>query len=341
MRVALLVVVGLLATAPAVAGREAVVLMYHRFGEDRHPSTSVRMEQFRSHLDHLDEGGFEVVPLEAVVAAARGGEELPARAVAITIDDAFRSVYQRAYPLLRERGWPFTVFVATDPVDAGLADYMTWDQMREMAGQGATFANHGASHDSLIDRREEETAEQWRSRVTDDIRRAERRLAQELDPLPGVFAYPYGEYDSQVAVIVRDLGYVAFGQQSGAVGPSSDTRALPRFPMAESYAGLDQFTVKVASLPLPVSAVEPWEPVTSAARPRMVVTLGRTDARLERLACYAGDGSRAEVEWLEPDRRFAVRAASDLPQGRSRYNCTAPLPSGERFVWYSHLWIRR
>jgi hypothetical protein len=166
-------------------------------------------------------------------------------------------------------------------------------------------------------------------------------LAEELQPLPGILAYPYGEYDISVAELVTNLGYVAFGQQSGAVGKTSDQRALPRFPMAEVYANIEDFAVKVATRPLPVAAVEPWDPVTTGRRPGIEVTLAETDADLDRLACFVGGQGEVVVEWIEPGRRFSVTPKKDLQPGRNRVNCTAPTAAGGAFHWYSHPWIVR
>jgi peptidoglycan/xylan/chitin deacetylase (PgdA/CDA1 family) len=325
---------------PVVADSGAVVLMYHRFGEDRFPSTSIRVEQFEAHLQHLRDGGYTVVPLTDVLDALAGGRSLPCRAVAITIDDAYRSVYDVAFPLLAEHGFPFTVFVATDPVDQGLAAYMSWDQMREMATHGASFANHGASHESWIARRPDETDGAWRTRVTADVSRGWRRLSAELEPIPSVFAYPYGEYDRAAAELLRESGYVAFGQQSGATGPLSDRRALPRFPLAEAFGDMDSFRTKVASLPLPVEAVVPWDPVVTTDRPSVEVTLGDTLARSEELACFVSGQGRVEPRWIESDRRFSVAPEQPLGPGRQRVNCTAPRDDG-RYFWFSHPWIVR
>lgn len=328
------------AVVAAVASDSAVVLMYHRFGEDRYPSTNIRIEQLEAQLEHLRDGGSTVVPMTDLVASLTAGDPLPDRAVVLTVDDAYRSVYEVAFPRLRREGFPFTVFVATDPVDARLPDYMTWNQMREMAAAGVTFANHGASHSSLVERLSGESDADWRTRVRADVEKGRQRLSEELDPIATVFAYPYGEYDAVTASIVRDMGYLAFGQQSGAVGPSSDRRALPRFPMAEAFADLAEFRTKVASVPMPVSSVEPWDPVVATTRPTLEVTLDAGDAQLDRLACFVSGQGRVEVEWLEPGRRFRVGPPADLGAGRQRVNCTAPRPDG-RFVWFSHPWIVR
>ena len=329
-----------LLTTSALAADSAVVLMYHRFGEDKYPSTSIRVEQFQAHLEYLKVSGYAVVPLAAVHAAINGGMPLPQRAVAITIDDAYRSVYDVAFPMFKEFGYPFTVFVATDAVDDGLPANMTWDQMREMATAGATFANHGAAHRSTIDRDDGATDAEWLAAVRSDIEKGAERLAEELAPLQGSFAYPYGEYTTKVGNMLQDMGYDSFGQHSGAVGPDSDRRALPRYPMAESFGDMGQFRTKIASVPMPVTSVEPWEPITADTQPTITVTLGETDARLDELACYVSAQGRVEVDWQETGSRFVVGPVKPFNKGRRRVNCTAPGNDG-RYLWFSHQWIIR
>jgi len=322
----------------AWADDSAVVLMYHRFGEDRYPATNIKIEQFDEQLELLKKEGFAVVPLSKLLAALTGGEALPPKAVVITIDDAYRSIYEVAYPKLRRYGFPFTVFVATDGVDEKLSAYMTWEQMREMAGGGASFANHGASHLSMIERLEGEPDDARIKRVLADVEKGRRRLAEELKPVPEVFAYPYGEYDSAVAEKLRRMGYICFGQHSGAVGSKSDLRALPRFPVAEAFADMDELKVKLRSLPMPIEAVTPWEPVVNDTRPEIEIALGKADARLAELACFVGGQGRVPVRWIEAGKRFAVSPQRPLGAGRQRVNCTAPRNDG-RYLWFSHPWF--
>ena len=333
-----LVFVILLASELALAADSAVVLMYHRFGEDDFPSTSIRTAQFEEQLAYLRDEGFTVVPLARVLDALINGTPLPDRAVAITIDDAYRSVYTEGFPRLAAAGMPFTVFVSTEPVDQGLPGYMSWDEMREMAKQGASFANHGAAHDSVLERLDNESESAWLARVRANIEAGATRLADELEPLENAFAYPYGEYNTATGDLMHDLGYISFGQQSGAVGPTADTRALPRFPMAEAFGDMDQFRTKVASKPLPVVRLEPWEPVTTSRLPVVEITLGEADARYGELACFIGGQGRVDVSWLEPGIRFAVGPTSAFSPGRQRVNCTAPHNEGG-YLWFSHQWI--
>ncbi|ROR29510.1 polysaccharide deacetylase family protein [Inmirania thermothiophila] len=318
---------------------DGVILLYHRFGEDRFPATSIGLGAFEAQLEHLAEGGYRVVPLAEIADAVRTGRPVPDRTVAITVDDAYRSVFDAAWPRLRARGWPFTVFVATDPVDRGLPGFMTWGQMREMAAAGVAFANHGRSHDSLLRRPGEDEAA-WRARVRAELLGAQARLEAELGVRERLFAYPYGEFDAALAGLVRGLGFVAFGQHSGPVGRWSDPRALPRFPVGSAGVGGDEFRLKVAARALPVARAEPWDPrVPQGSNPprlRLVLApvAGPDPARL---ACYAGGQGAIPVRHLG-GRAFEVVARAPLPPGRARYTCTAPGADG-RWYWYSHPWI--
>ncbi|NOR19677.1 MAG: polysaccharide deacetylase family protein, partial [Xanthomonadales bacterium] len=213
---------GLLYVQTVMAANSAVVFMYHRFGEDKHPTTSIRLEQFRQQLEYLREDGFNVIPLPDLMAFLTRKQSLPEKAVVITMDDAYRSIYQVAYPLLKEYGYPFTVFVSSDPVDRGLPDYLSWEQIREMAKTGVKFANHGAEHTYLVRRLNDESESDWLQRAGADIDKGWQRLTEELPgdnkPLGGVFAYPYGEYDTKIADLLKQRSYLAFGQHSGAIG---------------------------------------------------------------------------------------------------------------------------
>ncbi|WP_136797570.1 polysaccharide deacetylase family protein [Desulfosediminicola ganghwensis] len=316
----------------------AVVFMYHRFGEAQYPSTNVTIEQFEQQLNYLKENNFTVLPLEEIVEAIQQRQPLPENSVAITIDDAYRSVYEVAYPRLQAMNFPFTVFVATGSVDEKNPAIMSWQQIREMHNNGVTFANHTEKHEYLVRRQQDESVMEWTQRITASIETAQRRLQEELGHAPMLFAYPYGEYSHEVMDIVEKLGYTAFGQHSGGMGIFSNQLALPRFPIAEAFADLGSFRTKARSLPLPVIQQEPVNPLTSESRPELTITLTPADANLEQLACYFG-ADRMQIEWLIPNEKFSIQATKDLPSGRSRYNCTAPNMAGNRYYWLSHQWI--
>ena len=341
MLLALLLSPGL-AAASSPDPAHAVVLMYHHVGEDGQPSTRVTTDQFTAHLETIAAEGYTVVPLADVVAALTGGPALPEKAVAITFDDGYRSVGEVAHPLLAERDWPYTVFVNTAPVDDGYSQYLDWSRMREMAQAGATFANHSTSHDPLFVREAGEDQAAWAERIREDLDHAQRRLVDALGKAvltdPPLLAYPYGEYDEALMGLVDEMGYLAFGQQSGAVGETSRLQALPRFSLNERYGEAEAFTLRLNTRALPVAEQSPVSPVReSAEAPQLTITLAEDDLTTERLGCFYGS-ERLSVEWREPGRQFTVQGEANLPVGRSRYNCTLPNGDGG-YYWFSQLWV--
>jgi hypothetical protein len=110
--------------------------------------------------------------------------------------------------------------------------------------------------------------------------------------------------------------------------------------MAEAFADMNDFRTKALSLPLPVTKVVPWDPVTTERTPEITITLGKSVARFDELACFVGGQGRVEVRWIEPATRFAVMPGRPLGKGRHRVNCTAPRDDG-RYLWFSHQWIVR
>ncbi|MGB9428796.1 MAG: polysaccharide deacetylase family protein [Gammaproteobacteria bacterium] len=320
----------------------AVVFIYHRFGDDRHPSTNIRLDQFDAQLNWLAKNDYQVWPLPKIVDYLKDNKPIPDHVVAITIDDAFQSMYDNAYPRLKARGWPFTVFVSTGAIDQHLPDFMSWDELRDMAKHGANFGDHTVDHAHLPFREKGETDLAWADRMRHDILQAQSRLQAELGPhtnqSPKLFAYPYGEFDQDLAELVNGLDFVAFGQEAGAVSEPLDPRALPRFPIEEHYADLPSFILKARSLPMPITRLEPWNPlVTNNNPPRLVMTLEPGAIPPAALHCYL-NGPPMTITWLDAARtRFSLQTDHALGVGRSRYNCTAQV-SG-RYYWYSHVWL--
>lgn len=333
----LLVTLGLLLPLSAPA---AVVLMYHHVSEETPASTSVAPAQFADHLQRLSDNGFRVLPLDELVEAVRQGLDPSEKVAAITFDDGYRSVYDTALPMLEERGWSGAVFVSTAGVREGWREMMTPEMLRDTRERGHLVLNHTVSHPHMVRGHDEESRDAWRRRMREEILAAQRQLEQWLGAAPPRYlAWPYGEHTPALRGLARDLDFIAFGQQSGALGRYTDWQQVPRIPVNRHYAGWSSLGNKVLGLPLPVTGVEPDSGVTGEARPELVLRLeGDWTGRIN---CFVGGGkadTRARLEGGETVLR--VRSGDDLGPGRHRYNCTAPAAEG-RYYWYSWLWMRR
>lgn len=327
----------------AGAADHAVILQYHFFGDEHPASTTVSMDVFRRHLQIIRETGCSVWPLGKIVEYLEKGKELPDMCVAISIDDAYRSVYNRALPVLEEFGYPAALFIPTGAVDEGLAGYMSWDQIRDAMKRGIEPASHGHRHIYMLRRLEGESEKEWERRIKKDIMLSLRRMKEELNTEVELFAYPYGEYSSGLKKIVAGLGLTAFGQQSGPAGTGSDFTALPRFPVSGRFSDPESFRIKLTSLPLPVVSAVPENPVIGldVKTPELRLELAEGKYSLSTLACYVSGQGRTGVDWIDREKLILrVKAEKPLPSGRSRYNFTARHLDENRYFWYSHLWIK-
>ncbi|NEZ04259.1 polysaccharide deacetylase family protein [Wenzhouxiangella sp. XN201] len=327
-------------------GRDhGVVLLYHHVSADTPAVTSVTPARFEAHLQWLDEQGFEVWPLARLLRASIDGDEsVPENVVAITFDDAYESVHAEAWPRLKARGWPFTVFVNTDAVDAGHQPYMNWDQLRELAAAGAAIENHSATHAHLIAREGRESRSDWRERVRADISTARERITEETGKTPTLFAYPYGEDSQALAEIVDEHNEFGLAQRSGAVGPRTDRLSVPRFPMASGFDGMERFALAVNARPLPVTESEPAPPGDGVRSPveSLRLELAEGDYRHGQIGCFSGGGQQLEID-LEagPPHVLQIEIGGAGSTGRNKINCTAPATDGSGdYFWYSFQWVQ-
>jgi peptidoglycan/xylan/chitin deacetylase (PgdA/CDA1 family) len=320
----------------------AVILQYHNVSDTAPASTSTRVELFEQHLAYLAEHDFTVMPLPELISQLQGGQALPDKTVAITFDDGYRSVYDTAFARLKQYGFAFTVFVNSAPIEQGLSEFVTWDELAQMAQAGGSIANHTKTHPFMVRQQAGETNKQWRERIEREVTGAEQAIKKATGESLKLLAYPYGEFDYKLKKLLQTLGYVGLGQHSGAVDARSDFLALPRFPMGGDYAKLESFITKVQTRPLPIKARTLYrhknllnEPVVPAgSRPQVRLTLAHKKLAAG-LTCYY----RGQELPLERDgAHITITPKQGLAPGRSRFNCTARAEDG-RYYWYSQPWF--
>jgi poly-beta-1,6-N-acetyl-D-glucosamine N-deacetylase len=327
----------------AFYSQAAVVLIYHHVSNSTPKSTSISPEDFTAHLNYLETNQFKVVPLTDLVELIRQNKPLPDKTVAITFDDSYRDVYESAYPILKKRNWPFTFFVNTDSVGKGKL-FVTWDQLREMSKNGVTIANHSTAHNHMVRQNADESLAEWKIRVEKEITLAQQKIEQEIGSAPAIFAYPYGEYNTDLKLILRKLGYIGFTQQAGALSLVTDKQILPRYPFGGSFTKLDDFTLKVNSLALPVTAVrfysankKPLTTNTVNAGDKPYFEMQLADIGLiKKVNCFL-NGEPMLIETEGSTVKIAFKKSLD--QGRTKVTCTAPGSERGKFYWFTQLWL--
>ena len=311
----------------------AAILLYHHVSSSTPASTSISPEAFKSHMEYLD-AHHTVVSLQDVVSAIQHNSTLPENAVAITFDDGYANILDNAHPILADLGFPYTVFINPDEIGVG-PKQLTWEQVIAMHNDGVVFANHTLDHLHMLNGEQVMGERAWLEKVWQNVESAEKKIEDKLDISLKYLAYPFGEYNTALANKLKAEGYIGFGQHSGAVGPSSDMQALPRFPAAGPYANLATLKTKLNSLAMPVTQSSHKDPrmTTRNLSSPISLTIDSDDVRLTQVNCFFG-GDPIETSLEENVLTFTLDET--LPVGRSRVNCTAPsnAQSG-RYYWYS------
>lgn len=330
----------MLLTLPQLSvASEVHVFVYHRFGDNRYPSTNIALDAFEGQLRLLRDGNWTVLTLGEVVQRLRAATSLPERCAVLTIDDAFDSFLADGVPLLRRFGFPATLFVNTDAI--GTPGNATWTQLRQLAASGIEIGNQSASHAYLLDRWSKESPAHWQERVRADLRRAQDALRVNLGKPAQVFAYPYGEHDPELQALVRAEGFLAAAAQtSGVIGPQSDLYALPRFPMGGRSATVAEFERKLSLHPLPVTVLDPRTTIINDEElPELTLVIDASAVDLGRLQCFVDGEPRCHVRRLEgTEERFLVTEAGKFSGRRAKVTLTAPGRRG--WYWFSLLLIR-
>jgi len=340
--------ISVLLLAPVSPSTAAIIIQYHHVSNEAPHATTIPPALFAQHMAYLHENNYRVVPLADLVSDLKNKKLPLEKTIAITFDDGYRSVYEEAFPILKKYAWPFTIFVNTKPIDDKLAQFISWQDLREMAEHGASIANHSYSHPHLLRYKNNETDQQWQQRITREILAAEQQIRKQTGQGHRLFAHPYGETNSALNALLLNLQFVGFGQQSGPLSLQSNLAVLPRFPFGGAYAEMEDFKVKVNSLPMPVQEIvlttSTGEILDDAVLPlsetRPILELEFEDTKSAKgVNCFAtGQGA---IPTILRGTRILVQAPQAIPLGRSRYNCTLMSGIPGRFYWYSQLFTRR
>lgn len=244
---------------PPYSHGNATVFIYHRFGEDRYPSTNIAVDRFQEQLAYLRNSNYQVLSLSGLIQKLTEGRPLPNKTAVITIDDGYKSVYKKAWPVLKAFDFPFTVFLYVKATDNGHWDYMTWDQVRELQAEGVDFQDHGYSHHHLSVRPAGMSDEEYRAWIRKDLTTSSQIMLKNLGYKPAFLAVPYGEYNRTIRDEAKALGYRAlFTQDPGSVSKDTDLFSIPREPiLGIDWSTMAHFEMVLKRVDLPISEMEP------------------------------------------------------------------------------------
>jgi peptidoglycan/xylan/chitin deacetylase (PgdA/CDA1 family) len=224
-----------LATEPSVpanapgahkAPDEAVpILAYEVVNQPRtdtaDPSVWVPPDEFEAQMTYLADNGYHPVTVRQMWAAWKDGGVLPSKPIVISFDTGYHSVYASALPVMRERSFPGTLFLAPRQLEADFPESEVtalieagWELDAQPAGDGSDLTSA--------------TDEQLDLAIVGARRELQRRFGRRVD----FFSYPAGRFDERVAGAVEAAGFLgAVTLEEGPASPEDPPHELPRIPV--------------------------------------------------------------------------------------------------------------
>tara|TARA_B100000886_G_scaffold81990_1_gene53379 strand:+ start:229 stop:1281 length:1053 start_codon:yes stop_codon:yes gene_type:complete len=300
-----------------------LAIMYHRFEENKYPSTNIRLDIFRKHIKLIKEYNLNFYnPSEL---SKNFNEVKKQKKVLLTVDDAFTSFYKNAWPILKEEKIPFILFVSTESV--GNKGYMNWSQIKEVEKEKFVYiGNHSHSHDYLT--------KFTFQKFVEDIKKSIKIFNDNLGYNPSFFSYPFGEYNIEQKNYVSNNFKFAFGQHSGVIDLNKDRYELPRFPINEKYGELKRFKEVISYLPLQYKIIKPENKFMNDGEnpPKMMIEFFKDQKNLENINCFSNEGSKwRKTKIVLVDNTLNINFGEKFIERRGRINCSLKDEKGWRF----------
>jgi peptidoglycan/xylan/chitin deacetylase (PgdA/CDA1 family) len=303
-----------------------ITLMYHRFNENKYPSTNVRNEIFLEHLKEIRNSDIEFISFKKFEDSINN--KIEKNYVLLTIDDGFESFYINAWPILKSQKIPFILFVSTREV--GKNGYMNWEQIKEVSSNNlVTIGNHSHTHEYLVD---------WdNNKIKSDIETSIGIFKKKLGYSPSVFSYPFGEYSNDFKKIISDLNFkYAFGQHSGAIDATKNFLELPRFPINEKYGETKRFKSILKTLPFPYKKIDPENRYLKKDEnpPEVRIQFYENLINIKNINCYSNEGDqwrKSDIKILN-NNELLITLKEKFKSERGRINCSL-LEKNHRWRW--------
>jgi len=206
-----------------------IILTYHSISTGPAP-LAISPHLFAEQMEWLSRNAW-VAPLEVVTDALNRRQTLPMKTVVLTFDDGYQDFYTAAAPCLQRYRFPATVFLPTRycgqtnswpdrPSWLEQASLLTWQQIKELTGQGIHFGSHTVTHRDMTSLSVRDAEQE----ILESKQAIERSSGQVVE----FFCYPYGRWNPALRNLASKYFSGACSTAAGVVEPEADPFALPR-----------------------------------------------------------------------------------------------------------------
>ncbi len=223
-------------------GQRFVSIAFHDVDDrvDQLDTDAVTSKGLAQFFDWLKGAGWTAISLDDVAAAASGRRPLPDKAILISFDDGYKSLYTRVFPLLKVYRFPVVAALVgswmEDRPDGTVlygdrvvprSNFITWSEAREMQASGLVeMASHSYNlhrgvlanpqgnnipaaitwkYDAATGRYEDDA--QYRARIRADLEQSRRVMAANLGRAPRALVWPFGRFSRPALEVAKSVGF--------------------------------------------------------------------------------------------------------------------------------------
>lgn len=212
------------------------VLCYHNLSPTNKNSMTMTPEKFESQIKWLKDNGFNIIPLKMAAEYLQGKRSsLPEKAIVITDDDGWESVYKYLYPIVKKYNIPVTLFIYPGAISEG-KHTLSWDQVKELQQTGLfDIQGHTFTHPNFKQEKKHRSADNYAAFVQHELAGSKKALEDKLNTKILYLAWPFGIYDAYLESQAAKAGYeMAFTIDYRAANKTFRPMAQPRFMIIDA-----------------------------------------------------------------------------------------------------------
>ncbi len=295
------------------ARSDIAAFCYHQVEPVASNKFSLSVDKFTAQLEYLHQRGYKSLDSDQLLAALAADSQPVDRAVVITFDDGYRTVYDHAFPIMQK--YDFKGIVCIYPSFIGSRLAMSWDQLKKLIDAGWSVECHSMTHANLASKYD--TPEQEKQFLKQEIVASRDIIERQLGNKVRFMVWPYGVYTDRTIKLVKESGFAGAMTVDGGASYRGLSPYQVKRQVIYNTDDMNKFLIRFGMRALPASLQYP--------EPGQVVTqLATFSCRLDELADYSPEkyvlnakvtGKKVDFSFDKATRMLTARVSSEFKPG--------------------------
>jgi len=302
-----------LSDSTVLARKDIAAFCYHQVEPVARSKFSLDRAKFVEQMEYLKNRGYRSLNSEELLAALDPDGPEVDRAVVITFDDGYKTVYDHAYPVMKSLGLKGIICIYPAFIGSKLA--MTWEQMAELIKEGWSVECHSYTHANLSSKYMNPEAE--KAFLEKEILTSRDKIERQLGNKVRFMVWPYGVYTDRTLKMVKDAGFAGAMTVDGGANYKGLSPYIVKRQVIYASDDMNKFLIRFGMAGLKVSQHYP-EPG------QVLPQLATFSCRIDDLADYSPEkyvlnakatGKKVDFTFDQETRTLNARVGSAFSAG--------------------------